>query len=313
MGDQFTKISHEMMAYTSAVNHGKSARKVEKRRNELIAQVKESETTVRKMKPFNGNSTLRDSIAAYFRMTGIVLNHDYGKIVDLEEIAEQSYDKMEAYLLAKEKAEEKLDAAHDNASAQYNAFAEANNIRIVENDTDLARKIAKTNKLTQYSNRVYLLFFKSYKNESYLMEAMSRNDITSVEQSRNALAASSEEDLEKARPLEAFDGDTSVKTALLQLLAFYKTESNDKIPVYTQFLLAKDNFEKIKKAYESTPQSKRTREQVDSYNKSVNEFNRSVNAANAMNDDLNKKRTASLKAWNEAYSAFLDRHTPKHR
>src|SRR5690242_9756583 len=87
IGQQFQKISHEMMSYTAAVNHGKSARKVEKRRTELIQQVKESETAVRKMKPFNGVSTLRDSVAAYFRMSGILLNRDYGKIVDLEEVA----------------------------------------------------------------------------------------------------------------------------------------------------------------------------------------------------------------------------------
>src|SRR4051794_22203961 len=100
IGEQFQKINHEMMSYTAAVNHGKSARKVEKRRTELIQQVKQSETTVRKLKPFNGISTLRDSIAAYFKMSGMLLNRDYGKIVDLEEIAEQSYDAMEAYLLA---------------------------------------------------------------------------------------------------------------------------------------------------------------------------------------------------------------------
>ena len=87
VGQQFTNISNEMMSYVSAVNHGKSARKIEKRRQEFMGQVKESETIVRRLRPFEGKTALRDSIAAYFKLTRIILNEDYGKILNLEEIA----------------------------------------------------------------------------------------------------------------------------------------------------------------------------------------------------------------------------------
>lgn len=313
IGDQFQKISHEMMTYTSAVNHGKSARKVEKRRSELMQQVKESETTVRRMKPFNGVTTLRDSMAAYFRLTSIVLNQDYGKILDLEDIAEQSYDAMEAYMLAKEKAEEKLDAAHENATAQYETFASENNIKLIKSKDELSTKLEKTNRVGAYSNKAYLLFFKSYKNEAYLLEAMSRDNITAVEQSRNALSASATEDLAKTGELGSFNGDASLKTALQQMLNFYKTEANDKLKAYTEFLVSKDNFEKIKKTFEGLPASKRTKENVDTYNKAVNDFNTRVNASNSTNQELNKKRNEVYKKWVDTYEDFLDKHTPKYK
>lgn len=313
IGEQFQKISHEMMSYTAAVNHGKSARKVEKRRTELIQQVKQSETTVRKMKPFNGVSTLRDSVAAYFRMSGILLNRDYGKIVDLEEVAEQSYDAMEAYLLAKERAEAKLDTAANHAEVQYKAFAASNNIRLLSNESELSKKLAKTDKITRYVNKAYLLFFKSYKNEAYMMDAVNRNDLTAIEQSRNALSASANEDLQTAGTLTAFNGDLSLKAALQQALTFYKTEADDKIKTHSEFLIAKDNFEKIKKNLDAIPASKRTKEDVDTYNKATADFNKKVNAVNAMHQDLNKKRSAVLKIWNDAYEGFLDKHTPKYK
>lgn len=313
IGQQFQKISHEMMSYTSAVNHGKSARKIEKRRSDLLSQVKESEGTVRRMKPFNGVSTLRDSMAAYFKMTNQLLNQDYAKIVDMEEIAEQSYDAMEAYLLAKEKAEEKLDVAYKSATGQYESFASENNIKLIESQSELSNKLEKTNLVTQYTNKAYLLFFKSYKNEAYLMDALSRNDLTALEQSRNALATSATEDLQKAGPLGGFEGDASLKTALQQILNFYKTEANDKMKVISDFLLAKDNYEKIKKSFDALPSSKRTKENVDTFNKAVADFNSKVNAANSMNDELNKKRKSALDNWNEAYEDFLDKHTPKYK
>jgi len=313
IGQQYQKISQDMMSYTSAVNHGKSARKVEKRRTELMQTVKEAETAVRKMKPFNGKTTLRDSIVAYFRMSGIVLNKDYAKIVDMEEIAEQSYDAMEAYLLAKERAEAKLDTAGEHASVQYKAFAAENNIKLITNDNDeLSKKLEKAGKISQYANTAYLLFFKSFKNEAYLMDALSRNDITALEQSRNALSASATEDLGKIGSLGAFNGDVSLKNALQQVLNFYKSEANE-IKAHNDYLIAKDNFEKLKKSMDATPASKRTKEVVDTYNKALDEFNKKVDATNAMNQALNKKRAAALKTWNDAYENLLDKHTPKYR
>lgn len=313
IGEQFNNISNEMMSYASAANHGKSARKVEKRRLEFMAQIKESEKTVRRLKPFEGKTTLRDSIAAYFRLTQIILNEDYGKILDLEDIAEQSYDAMEAYLLAKEKANEKGDAAFEAAKKQYDAFAAENNIKFREGESDLSKKVEKTGLVFTYSNKVYLLFFKSYKNEAYLLDAMGRDDMAAVEQLKNALSSSAAEDLAKAKQLESFQGDASLKNELQKALSFYKTEADEKIKVFTDFLLAKDNLEKIKKSFDATPSSKRTQQQVDAYNNAINDFNPRVNAVNAMNNDMNKKRNAMLKSWNDTYNSFLDKHTPKHR
>ena len=313
IGEQFQKISHEMMTYTSAVNHGKSARKVEKRRSELMQQVKESEVTVRRMKPFNGVTTLRDSMAAYFKLTGIVLNQDYGKILDMEAIAEQSYDAMEAYMLAKEKAEEKLEQAYQRTAVQYEGFASANNIKLIKSENELSTKLEKTNAVAAYTNKAYLLFFKSYKNEVYMMDAMNRADITAIEQSRNALSSSAVEDMEKARSLGAFQGDNTLVASLNQLLSFYRSEGEDKIKQYSEFFVARDNLEKVKKNFEALPASKRTQENIDTYNKAVNDFNTKVNSSNAINEELNKKRNATFRAWNSAYESFLDKHTPKYK
>lgn len=311
IGEQYQKISHEMMGYIAAANHGKSARKVEKRRNELLTQMKESETVVRRMKPFKGSTALRDSISSFFKISRLIMLEDYGKIVNLEDVAEQSYDMMEAYLLAKELAETKADSAEASAHRQYQAFADENNIKLIESTSDLKNKVEKTAKVSTYTNKAYLLFFKSYKNEAYLMEAMEKNDITAFEQSKNALSSSATEDLKKSGELPPFNADGSLKQALKQALKFYQYET-EKLQAFSQYLIAKDNFEKIKKSYDATPQSKRTKEVVDNYNKSVNEINRSGQALNTMNQDLNKKRSAMIKTWNDTYDGFIDKHTPKY-
>ncbi len=74
------------------------------------------------MPSYNGNKALRDSAVSYLKILYSVFNEDYSKLVNMEEIAEQSYDAMEAYLLAQEKAGEKLDQAHNAYIVAYNGF-----------------------------------------------------------------------------------------------------------------------------------------------------------------------------------------------
>jgi len=307
---EYGKMSKDVMDYIRAANHGKSARKVEKRRTELALQAKESEKTIRKMRPYKGDSKLRDSIAVYFRINYHVINEDYGKIVDMEDIAEQSYDAMEAYMLAKEKAEDKIDEAQEAAEKEYRSFAATNNIKLIEGDSKLSLKLKAASEVNGYHKILYLIFFKSYKNESYLMDALNKTNVSAIEQTRNALAASATEDLTKVGPIQGFKGDLSLKNATQQLLSFYKNEATTQIPILVEYFLAKESFEKIKKVMDSKSASARTKEDIDAFNKAVNDFNAKVKKFNQVNDDLNKKRSTMLNTWNAASNAFLDKHTP---
>lgn len=312
IGNEFYEISQSSMAYTSAASHGKSARKVDKRRTELITTIREAETKIRKMKPYAGDASLRDSVVAYLVLDRLVMTEDYGKILNMEEIAEQSYDLMEAYLLAKERAEEKLEAAYDRVSEQQKLFAERNNIKLVAGTSKLSKKLEKSGKVIGYYNKVYLLFFKSYKNEVYLMEALDKKDISAMEQTKNALLASAEADLEKIGPVPAFNGDNSLKIACQQMLAFYKMEASQKVPEMVNFLLKQENFDKMQAALEAKRPADRTRQDIDNYNNAVKDFNDALVRINALHNDLNKKRGTLLQQWNNASEQFLDRHVPKH-
>lgn len=312
IGNEFQEISQNSMSYTSAASHGKSARKVEKRRTELINSIKAAETRIRRMKPFAGDASLRDSVVAYLVIDRIVMTEDYGKILNMEEIAEQSYDAMEAYLLAKEKAEEKLEAAYDRVGEQQKLFANRNNIKIVEGTSKLGKKLEKSGRVISYHNKVYLLFFKSYKNEAYLMDALNKKDISAMEQTKNTLLTSAEQDLEKLGPIPAFNGDNTLKTACQQMLAFYKMEASQKVPEMVNFLLKQENFEKMNKAIQAKRPADRSQTDIDNYNNAVKEFNAAVDKVNAMHNDLNKKRSALLEQWNNASENFLDKHVPKH-
>src|SRR5687768_13203897 len=134
--DVITKANNDLTAkylfYMSAVSHGKSARKVEKRRLEVVTAIGDTRYNIMGLPPYKGDRTLKDTTVAYLKILNSVFNEDYGRIVNMEEIAEQSYDLMEAYMLAQEKASEKLQQASVRQGEMQKQFAAKHNIKIIE-------------------------------------------------------------------------------------------------------------------------------------------------------------------------------------
>ncbi|MBK5277666.1 MAG: hypothetical protein JJE09_02265 [Bacteroidia bacterium] len=66
----------------------------------------------------------------------------------------------------------------------------------------------------------------------------------------------------------------------------------------------------MKKAFDSKKPTDRTPADIDNFNEVVNDFNAKVKKSNQTNEELNKKRAALLKTWNQTSQTFLDNHTP---
>jgi hypothetical protein len=312
--DYINKVNSDLSArylfYLSAVSHGKSARKVEKRRIEVVNAISDTKYLVMAMPPWKGDRTLKDTTIAHLKILNIVFNEDYGKIVDMEEIAEQSYDAMEAYMLAQEKAQEKLSEASERQHNMQKVFAAKNNITLVDGESELESKSKIVNAVMDHCNEVYLVFFKPYKQEAYLMEAMNKKNLVSIEQNNNAMEKFAEEGLDKIKKLKGYNNDGSLIVACRNALNFYKTEARGG-KVISDYFLKEESFNKIKKQFEAKPPGKRTQQDVDEFNRAVNEINSELKKFNTTNADLNKQRTAILNEWNKTYSKYMDEYMPK--
>lgn len=305
------KIQSDMWDYTHAVSHGKSARKVEKKRAELLKTSQQALNRVTNMQAFEGNTAYRDSMASFLRINYLVLKEDYAKIVDMEEIAEKSYDNMEAYLMAKEAANVKMEASSEMVRREQAVFAAANDITLVTTEDELDKKMGVANEVYKYYNQVYLIFFKSYIQESYLMASLLNKDVNGIQQNRNALATTSEEGLKLIAEMEAFKGtDNTIVTTCTDMLKFYADEV-EKMEVVTDYFLKSENLNTVKNSFEQIKEKNRTQEDVDRYNGAVNELNEAVEKYNQVNDELNENRSKKLEAWNKSVAKFTDKHVPK--
>ena len=308
MSDKMQNVNQSYMNYLSALSHGKSARKVEKLRTKVADLIFTTRGEINSMPPLKGDRTLKDATAAYLKTCYIVFNEDYAKIVNMEEIAEQSYDAMEAYILAQQKAGEKLEEAIDKRNLVLREFAQKFYVQITDQKDELDMKMEKAAKVNDYYNKLYLIFFKSNKQEAYLTQAINAGDVNGMEQNRNALLNYATAGLEELKGIDAFESDASMVTACRRILNFYKEMAEKKMEPFSNYVLAEDNFRKIKKSYEQ--KSQKTQADTDSYNKAIKEINKAGDAYNKANNAINKERAEMMDLWNGTVKRFMDLHTP---
>jgi len=311
-----TKADEDMTAvylsYLSAVGHNKSVRKVEKRRQEVLTSISDTRFKIQGMQPWKGDRSYRDSTVSYIKLMYNVFNEDYAKIVDMEEIAEQSYDAMEAYMMAQEKANEKLQQAAERHHELEREFAAKYNVTLITEQTTLGVKSKQASELMDHYTDVYLVFFKPYKQEGYLMDAINKKNVMAIEENKNSMQKFADEGLGKLKTMKGYNDDASLIAACRQALQFYKSEAT-KMQAATDFIMKEENFDKIKKAFDSKPASKRSKQDVDQYNSAVKDMNAAVNDYNSGLKEINKDRQSAIDQWNDTVRKYLDNYMPVQR
>lgn len=305
------EITKDSWNYIRLATRGRSARRVNNKRKELLSTLKQAQKEAFRAGSFEGSTLLRDAYIQYLKVYHATIDHDYGKIMDLEEIAERSYDAMEAYILAQEVAEEKLHEASSTLNQEIEVFANSNQINLIENTSRRGKKLLQASKAMSYYNDVFLIFFKAHHQESYFMQAVQAGDVNALEQSRAALASFAQEGLDRMDTIGRYENDLSLKIACIEALNFYLTESGQQSDGLASFFMAKAEFDKAKAAMDNTPRRNRTQEMVDTYNESVNTYNEAINNFNQTMEQFNKRRSRVLETWNKTGDKFRNKHIPR--
>ncbi len=309
IGDEQDDITKEMWNYTKAIAHSKSDKNIDNRRKRLLKTIESAITKIEKADGY-GDTDYKSKVLRHMNFNRDLLNQDYAKIIDMKAVAEQSYDDMEAYILAQEMAQQKMEESQQEFETDLYSFANANNIEILENDSDLGKKMATSNDVFEHYSDLYLIYFKVYINEIYLMEALEKNDVGAIQQNANALNAAAKKGLEVLDAQEPYKKDDSVIKATRAAFEFFIEESGDKIPKITDFLVMNEDFEKIRNTLDQMPERDRTKTQIDEFNKKVKQINKGINDYNTINNELNNDRQTVINNLNTANANFLSRHIP---
>jgi hypothetical protein len=319
-GDYMTAIGKargdmdiKYMQYVAAVAHGRRARKVEKLRQGVLDNITQSRYNTTDLPLFKGDNSLRKGSIDYIQLCYLVFSEDYTKIVNMEELAEQSVDEMQAYLLLQDKISEKLNEASANLEKSNQEFAAKYNVELVTEKTPLSEKMEIAGKLNTYMNNVYLIFFKCNWEDGQMVKAMNNKKVNDVEQARSALLRYANEGLQSLDTMKPFANDPSLANSCKRALQFYKKSAESDVPKLTDYFLREEDFDKLKKSFEAKSPSDRTKDDVNAYNKAVKDINSSVGAFNQTNSMLNNNRNQVLNDWSEEQKRYADEQMPQYK
>jgi hypothetical protein len=299
------------MQYMSAAAHGRRARKVEKLRQEVLDNITNSRYKTTDLPIYKGDNSLRQSSIDYIQLCYIIFSEDYKKIVDMEELAEQSVDEMQAYMLLQQKVDEKLHEGYDALDKVAHAFAAKYNVNLIAEQSPLGAKLEETGKVNTYSSTVYLIFFKCNWEDNQMVKALNNQKVNDAEQARNALLNYANEGLKSLDTVKPFEGDPSLVNACKHALTFYKQAAEKDMPKLTDFYVKKEEFDKMKKDFDAG--SNHTQSDINTYNKGIKDFNNAVNAFNQTNNKVNTGRTQTINEWTNAEKDFQDQHIPHYK
>jgi len=311
IGKEQDLIAKSTWKYTKAVAHSKSARRIDNTRKQLITSIQNASKKINAIKDgYKGDQEFKNQILDYLSFVEKNIKEEYDKIIDMQEVAEQSYDLMEAYILTRDLVNEKLDAEQEKVVSAQKSFALKYNINITEDTSELSKKMQKSNEVFKYRTELYLIFFKTYVTDSYLSIAIENKDLAAIEQNKNALIQYANEGLEKIKAIKAYNNDSSILNTTKKALEYYKKEGEEFAPIVTNFLMFNDKFDNARKTLEAKKQKDRTKEEVDNYNGMVKQINNEINKYNKENNSNFQEKNKIIELWNTTSDNFISKHVP---
>lgn len=295
--------------YAKSVTRIRRVRKIEKSRQEQLRAITSISKQMKKYGPLRDDDTLRSEIVRYLDLTYIVLKRDFDKILDMEDIEAQSYDRDEAHQLAIDLAVEKLNATFNIMRKAEKAYFRKYQINVTETKDEMSLKIERANKAIEYYNGIYRIFFKVNKEDSYARKALAEKDVAALEQHLTTLVSFAEECSEKLKQLSGYEGDDDLLKITIEAVEFYRFEGEKTYPANIEFFIQTDNFQNASKKLHAKRESDRTQKDVDEYNNSITVYNKKAAEINKINKISYKKQNDFVKRWNSVVDRFFRKHS----
>ncbi|SHG10596.1 hypothetical protein SAMN05443549_10266 [Flavobacterium fluvii] len=311
IGKETEIITRSTWKYTTTVAHTKNARRIDATRKSLVKSIQNASKKIETLKDgYKGDVEYKNQMLAYLSISEKQINQEYEKIINMQEVAEQSYDYMEAYIMARDLVNEKINAEVEKLNANQKIFANKYNIQIGEDTSELAKKMKISNEVFENHTQLYLIFFKVNFTELGLLKAIENNDMSGIQQNSNALEQYANEGLEKLKTFKAYKNDMSLVLATKKSLEFSKKEALELSPSVVSFMMLNQKFQESKKTMDSKSASSRSKEEIDNFNKLVNEVNKEVGNYNKTLNKFNTERSNTINNWTVTGENFIAKYVP---
>ncbi len=216
---QQAKIVQKSMQYVSFSVHSEDASKVEKKRAEVIKQIDEALANVKKMPDFNGDKRLRDETVDVFMLSRNTYNVDFKDANSLFAKRNDSYENLQKYYQAQDKAEKKINDAMEDMKKAQMRFAERNKMQIMTSEKKDS-PFDVIGRINTYTRQIELAIFKPKKNNEIFMKAIGEKKAT--ENQRKNIVIEAETALTALKLMPDFNKDANYRDKAIEMVTFYR-------------------------------------------------------------------------------------------
>jgi hypothetical protein len=255
---EMTVAVQKNFEYISFNVHSDEFELLETKRREVTEQIIQSKEKIKSMPPLDGDSRLRDEAAEALNEYQRAFELDYREIIGLKKKSKDSFEAMEAYWKAEDKAEEKVNKATTRLRKAQQAYATKNNMKVVDGkgDNELEQKMAKITAVNNYWRDIYLQFFKVSKEYDQLWDLLSKEKAEPLDHQRKQVIKTVDGVLPVLKAKTSYNGDIEFRDQTIDLIEYYQQ-------------VAKTDFAKIVEVLKKKP----TQEEIDLVNAIINKCN----------------------------------------
>jgi hypothetical protein len=311
-----TKVVKHFLQYSSAIATDGKGKKTTYLRKKLLGEIQKAKLEISAMPAFigdtkpkdstvkNDSTGYRDSAVSFMNLYNNVIYADYNKVNTMKKAAGQSYHSMKIFLLAERTAFKKLEDANVKLDTISMKFAG----KPVNKKYKMSKIMERVRNANTYYDSLYLIFFKNYREESDLLDAIDKRNVNDFKQHKDSLSKYSQAGLDQLDSLKPFKSDKSLIKNCKQILTLYVNEADKKIDKVADYFPEADDFQKTRAEFDKKPSHPDA--DIKAYKKSVKEFNHAIKGFSKTMHGIFKTRKHISNKWNSAANNFFLNHMP---
>ena len=252
-------ISRKSMRYLKVALYSDNVSRIERKRAEVLNELKKAKKKVAGKDAYYGDSGLKDAMLAYLNASLNGYEGSFRAANEMWEERRKSYENLKRYYEMLEKGEAVMDEAGLTFNKAQEAFAERHGVMILD-DEGLSEKVALFNAANHYSRKIELIHFRTYSVGQKYLVSLNEGKYKSLEIIRKEILASSKKSQTELEELEPFKGDTELRMRVKESLRFYESAANNEFKTVADILgekggrLSQAEANKVNKSMETVNQ-----------------------------------------------------------
>lgn len=229
-GDYNNYIMKEMITtaqknfeYISFSVHSEEYDQLETKRKEVVGEIVKAKSHIQQMPPLDGDTRLRDEAVSVLDEYQNAFELDYQKIIGLKRKSRDSFESMEAYFEAQDRAEEKVNKGTKKLRNAQHVYAEKHNMNVVNNksDDELEIKMNKVIAVNSYWRSLFLDYFKISKQYDRMWDVLPLQNANAIERERLQVVNVIDQVMPGLKSKTDFKGDREFRDQTINMAEYF--------------------------------------------------------------------------------------------